>query len=100
MTFTDKQGIKLRKKIETALSPFPEDKLKNIFLEYQGIFGANFYNEISGSNDRSKIITLIENNTIHEEQLKTNYVNFILCYLLSMQLNSLYQKLYLILQNS
>ena len=46
------------------------------------------------------IITLIENNTIHEEQLKTNYVNFILCYLLSMQLNSLYQKLYLILQNS
>jgi hypothetical protein len=60
MTFTDKQGIKLREKIETALSPFPDDKLKNIFLEYQGIFGANFYNEISGSNDRSKIITLIE----------------------------------------
>ncbi len=59
MTFTDKQGIKLREKIETALSPFPEDKLKNIFLEYKGIFGANFYNEISGSNDRSKIITLI-----------------------------------------
>ena len=60
MTFTDKQGIKLREKIETALSPFPDDKLKNIFLEYKGIFGDNFYNEISGSNDRSKIITLIE----------------------------------------
>ena len=59
MTFTDKQGIKLREKIETALSPFPEDKLKNIFLEYQGTFGADFYNEISGSNNRSKIITLI-----------------------------------------
>lgn len=38
---------------------FFDDKLKNIFFEYKGIFGVNFYNEIFGSNDRSKIIILI-----------------------------------------
>ncbi|MCL2924572.1 MAG: hypothetical protein MGF17_08085, partial [Trichodesmium sp. MAG_R04] len=54
---TDKQGIKLREEIERVLSP--EDKLKNIFKEYPDKFRANFYNQISGDDYRTRLINLI-----------------------------------------
>ena len=57
MTLTDKQKIKLRKEIETVLSP--EDKLKSIFLEYPETFEANFYNKISGDNYTDRMTNVL-----------------------------------------
>ena len=52
---TDAQKRKLREEIERVLS---EDKLRTIFLEYEEKFGSNFYNQIPGSDYRTRLIYL------------------------------------------
>ena len=57
MSLTDLQKQKLRQDIEDVLS---EDNLKNIFLENEGKFGKNFYNQIPGDNYRTRLINAIK----------------------------------------
>jgi hypothetical protein len=57
MSLTDLQKQKLRQDIEDVLS---EDNLKNIFLENEGKFGNNFYNQIPGDDYRSRLIHAIK----------------------------------------
>jgi len=57
MSLTDLQKQKLRQDIEDVLS---EDNLKNIFLENEGKFGNNFYNQIPGEDYRTRLIHAIK----------------------------------------
>ena len=53
---TDELKKTLRDEIETVLS---EDQVKSIFLENEGRFGRNFYNQIPGGDYRTRVIRLI-----------------------------------------
>lgn len=53
---TDELKKTLRDEIETMLS---EDQVKSIFLENEGRFGRNFYNQIPGGDYRTRVIRLI-----------------------------------------
>jgi hypothetical protein len=53
---TDELKKTLRDEIETVLS---EDQVKSIFLENEGTFGRNFYNQIPGGDYRTRVICLI-----------------------------------------
>lgn len=53
---TDELKKKLRDEIETVLS---EDQVKSIFLENEGMFGRNFYNQIPGGDYHTRVIRLI-----------------------------------------
>ena len=73
MKFTDQQRIKLREEIERVLSP--EDKLKNIFKEYPDKFRANFYNQISGDDYRTRLINLITE--LNDQQLIDDFIEIV-----------------------
>ena len=53
---TDELRKRLRDEIETVLS---EDQVKSIFLENEGMFGSNFYNQIPGGDYHTRVIRLI-----------------------------------------
>jgi len=53
---TDELRKRLRDEVETVLS---EDQVKSIFLENEGTFGSNFYNQIPGGDYRTRVIRLI-----------------------------------------
>ena len=72
MNLTDLQKIKLRQDIETVLT---EDRLTSILLEHEEKFGVNFYNQISGSDYRTKIINLIKE--LHNRQLFESFMTFV-----------------------
>jgi len=53
---SDELRKRLRDEVETMLS---EDQVKSIFLENEGTFGSNFYNQIPGGDYRTRVIRLI-----------------------------------------
>ncbi|MEQ8384752.1 MAG: hypothetical protein RH949_20560 [Coleofasciculus sp. A1-SPW-01] len=57
MSLTDRQKQKLRQDIEGVLS---EDQVKSIFLENEGTFGNNFYNQLPGDDYRTRLIYAIK----------------------------------------
>ena len=72
MSLTDGEKKKLRQEIENILT---EDRLKTIFLEYEEIFGGNFYNQITGNDYRTRIVYVIKE--LNNRQLINKFIEIV-----------------------